>query len=95
MEPIEPAIDDLARAREESGTREPIRIPAQADADADAEVEVAFELIASDDDLLLDPWFFKTEEEIAAIEDDPTARVIEIRLEKSDRLDEDDARWAS
>jgi len=32
------------------------------------------------DDQLLDPWFFKTEEEIAAIEDDPTARIIEIKI---------------
>jgi hypothetical protein len=98
MEPIEPAIDDLARVLDETGTREPARIPAAKVAgpvDPDAEVEVAFQLIAADDDLLLDPWFFKTEEEIAAIEDDPTARVIEIRIEKSDRLEDEDVRWAS
>lgn len=41
------------------------------------ELEVELEVV---DDLLLDPWFFRTEEEIAAIEDDPTAKVIEIRI---------------
>jgi hypothetical protein len=96
MEPIEPAIDDLARVLDETGPRESARIPATevaGNADPDGEVEVALKLIAADDDLLLDPWFFKTEEEIAAIEDDPTARVIEIRIEKSDRLEEQDVRW--
>jgi hypothetical protein len=98
MEPIEPAIDDLARVLEETGAREPTRpsaVEVAGVADPDAEVEVAFKLIATDDDLLLDPWFFRTEEEIAAIEDDPTARVIEIRIEKSDRLEDEDVRWAS
>ena len=36
--------------------------------------------ILSEDDMLLDPWFFKSESEIAEIEDDPTAKVIQIRL---------------
>jgi hypothetical protein len=33
-----------------------------------------------EDDCLLDPWFQRSEEEIAMIEDDPTAKVHEIRI---------------
>jgi hypothetical protein len=75
---MEPAIHDLTR--ELTGARRP-RIP---------ELEVELEVV---DDLLLDPWFFRTEEEIAAIADDPTARVIEIKLsDYSAKLC--DPRWA-
>jgi len=33
-----------------------------------------------EDDCMLDPWFQRSEAEIALIEDDPTAKVHEIRL---------------
>ena len=36
------------------------------------EVEIEF------DDMLLDPWFLMSEEEIAALDDDPEARIQEI-----------------
>lgn len=45
------------------------------------ELEVDLELApAIDDDLFDDPWFLLTEDDIAAIEDDPTAKVVEIRV---------------
>jgi hypothetical protein len=65
---MEPAIHDLVR---ELGSGQTTALPA-----AEPEVE-----ILDDDDLLLDPWFFRTEEEIAALADDPEAHVIEIRIE--------------
>lgn len=43
----------------------------------DPELEVEIELI---DDMLLDPWFLRSEAEIALLEDDPDARVVEICL---------------
>jgi hypothetical protein len=36
--------------------------------------------VLDDDELLLDPWFWKSEEEFAAIEDDPTAKIVEIKI---------------
>ena len=62
---MEPAIHDLVRELDDAFRR---RVP---------ELEVELEVV---DDLLLDPWFFRTEEEIAAIEDDPTAKIVEIKL---------------
>ena len=41
------------------------------------ELEVDLEV---DDELLCDPWFQRTEAEIAMIEDDPTGEIIEIRV---------------
>jgi hypothetical protein len=41
------------------------------------ELEVELEM---DDDMLLDPWFLMSEEEIARLEDDPCAQVTEILL---------------
>lgn len=74
---MESAIHDLVRELDDAARP---RIP---------ELEVEVELV---DDLLLDPWFFKTEEEIAAIEDDPTAKVIEIKIgDYSERLE---PRWS-
>lgn len=43
----------------------------------DPELEVEIEMI---DDMLLDPWFLRSEAEIALIEDDPDAHVHEILL---------------
>lgn len=67
---MEPAIHDLVR--ELQPTR-PRVLGLGIDLDVDCELEVV-------DDLLLDPWFFKSEEEIAEIEDDPTAKIIEIKI---------------
>ena len=67
---MESAIHDLVRELDKTG-RPRRRAPAR---ELFAELEVV-------DDLLLDPWFFKTEEEIAAIEDDPTAKIIEIKIQ--------------
>ena len=74
---MEPALTDLVRELD-------MRLPLEADADVELEVV---------DDLLLDPWFFKTEEEIAAIEDDPTARIIEIKIGPMNIDAFDDSRW--
>jgi hypothetical protein len=63
----EPALLDLVRELEPATRRR------------DPELEVDLEL---SDDYLLDPWFLRTEAEIAEIEDDPTAKVHEIRLVK-------------
>jgi hypothetical protein len=41
------------------------------------ELEVELEV---DDDILADPWFQRTESEIALIEDDPKGEIIEIRV---------------
>lgn len=43
----------------------------------DPELEVDLEL---DDDMLLDPWFQMSEDEIAQLEDDPDAHIHEICL---------------
>ena len=74
---MEPALTDLVRELD-------MRLPLEVDADVELEVV---------DDLLLDPWFFKTEEEIAAIEDDPTARIIEIKIGPMNSEAFDDSRW--
>lgn len=63
---MEPALQDLVRELDHRGHRMP-----------ELEVDVELEVV---DDALLDPWFFRTEAEIAAIEDDPTAKIIEIKL---------------
>lgn len=56
-----------------------------------------------EDELLLDPWFWRTEEEFAQIEDDPTAKILEIKIAPLDQkvtpaLDQgtglDDKLWA-
>lgn len=64
----EPAILDLARELEPpNGRRDP-------------ELEVDIAIHVDDDDALLDPWFLRSEAEIAMIEDDPTAKIHEIRI---------------
>lgn len=79
----EPALLDLVRELEPA-TRH-----------RDPELEVDIELLV--DDALLDPWFLRSEAEIAEIEDDPTAKVHEIRIRP---LGEDygtgfeESRWA-
>jgi len=79
---MEPAILDLVRELDPHN-RVLDRL------EAEVEVEVV-------DDMLLDPWFFKTEEEIAAIEDDPTAKIIEIKIGPlpDQGTGFDDKRWA-
>jgi hypothetical protein len=62
---MEPALIDLVRELDDPMRRR------------DPELEVELEM---DDDMLLDPWFLLSEEEIAALEDDPTAKVTEILL---------------
>ncbi|HEX5057948.1 MAG TPA: hypothetical protein VFV99_01255 [Kofleriaceae bacterium] len=50
----------------------------------DPELEVDIEI----DDMLLDPWFLMSEDEIAELDDDPNASVLEIRLApRVDQLD--------
>jgi hypothetical protein len=71
----EPAIHDLARELDD---------PARA---RDPELEVDIEVL---DETLLDPWFLLTEEEISKIEDDPTAKIYEVRITSYD-----DAIWAT
>jgi hypothetical protein len=61
----EPALFDLVRELEPATRRR------------DPELEVDIEVL---DDCLLDPWFLRTEAEIAQIEDDPTAKIHEIRI---------------
>jgi hypothetical protein len=78
----EPALFDLVRELETATRRR------------EPELEVDIEVL---DDCLLDPWFLRTEAEIAEIEDDPTAKIHEIRIAQ---LPEgygtgfDDSRWA-
>lgn len=61
----EPAILDLVRELDDpTRTRDP---------DLEVDIEV-------DDESLLDPWFCRSEAEIAEIEDDPSAQVHEIRI---------------
>jgi len=43
----------------------------------DPELEVEIEML---DEMLLDPWFQRSEAEIALIEDDPDARIHEIYI---------------
>jgi hypothetical protein len=61
----EPAIRDLARELDD-----PMRL-------RNPELEVDIEVL---DDELLDPWFLLSEDEIAKIEDDPTAKIYEVRI---------------
>jgi len=67
----EPAILDLVRELDN-----PARL-------RDPALEVDLEL---DEDLLLDPWFQRSEAEIAAIDDDPSAQVVEIRIRDYQQL---------
>lgn len=51
----------------------------------DPELEVEIEMI---DDMLLDPWFLRSEAEIAALADDPEASILEICLQpRAEALD--------
>jgi hypothetical protein len=61
----EPALHDLVRELDDPSRS---RVP---------ELEVDIEL---DDEALLDPWFCRSEAEIAQIEDDPSAQIHEIRI---------------
>ncbi len=61
----EPAILDLVRELDDPSRKR------------DPELEVDLEL---DDDGLLDPWFCRSEAEIALIEDDPSAQIHEILI---------------
>ena len=79
----EPALRDLVRELDDpSRPRDP---------------ELEVELLV-DDDALLDPWFLRSEAEIAEIEDDPTAKIHEIRITGySDEIygtGFEDSRWA-
>lgn len=60
----EPAILDLVRELDDPGRAR------------DLELEVDLEL----DEELLDPWFCRSEAEIAMIEDDPSAQIHEILI---------------
>ena len=73
----EPALLDLVRELDPAVRREP---------ELDVDIEVL-------DDALLDPWFLRSEAEIAAIEDDPTAKIHEIRI-TGYGTGFDDRRWA-
>jgi len=80
---MESAIHDLTRELDA-----PARPPV---AELDVEVEVV-------DDLLLDPWFWRSEEEFAEIKDDPTAKIVEIKIGKLKTECDygtgfDDSRW--
>ena len=82
----EPALLDLLREQE---------LPK-------SEPELEVEIEVEDDDCLLDPWFMRSEAEIAEIEDDPTARVHEVRITGYTKFCEDygadlddGSRWAS
>jgi len=82
---MESAIHDLTRELDA-----PPRPPAPELLD-EVEVEVV-------DDLLLDPWFWRSEEEFAEIKDDPTAKIVEIKTgtlktECDYRPGFDDSRW--
>lgn len=61
----EPALLDLVRELDHPARRDP-------------ELDVVIEEVV--DDALLDPWFLLSEDEIAQIEDDPTAKIHEIRI---------------
>jgi hypothetical protein len=60
---MEPAMIDLVRELDDPKRRR------------EPELEVEIEML---DDMLLDPWFLMSEEEIAALDDDPDARIQEI-----------------
>jgi hypothetical protein len=60
---MEPAMIDLVRELDDPLRRR------------DPELEVEIEML---DEMLLDPWFQRSEAEIALIEDDPDARIHEI-----------------
>jgi hypothetical protein len=81
---MEPAIHDLTRE---------LDAPARS---LGHELDVELEVV---DDLLLDPWFWRSEEEFAEIKDDPTAKIIEIKIGKLAAEADygtgfDDSRWA-
>jgi hypothetical protein len=59
---MEPAMIDLVRELDDPKRRR----------EPELEVEIEF------DDMLLDPWFLMSEEEIAALDDDPEAHIHEI-----------------
>lgn len=48
------------------------------DPELEVEIEMLDEML---DDMLLDPWFLRSEAEIAALDDDPDAHVHEILLQ--------------
>lgn len=73
----EPALLDLVRELDDPARRR------------DEALEVDLEV---SDDALLDPWFQLSEAEIAAIEDDPTAKIHEIRI--TGYTGYEDGRWA-
>jgi hypothetical protein len=56
--------------------------PAKWEPELDVEIEVL-------EDALLDPWFLRSEAEIALIEDDPTAKIHEIRITGYTKYEED------
>lgn len=62
---MEPAIHDLTRELDASFL---LRVP---------ELEVELEVV---DDVLLDPWFFTSEQQMAERADDPDAEIIEIKI---------------
>jgi hypothetical protein len=62
---MEPAMIDLVRELDDPMRRR------------DPELEVDIEMI---DDMLLDPWFLRSEAETALIADDPHATIYEIRI---------------
>jgi hypothetical protein len=64
IENMEPAMIDLVRELDDPMRRR------------DPELEVDIEI----EDMLLDPWFLMSEEDIARLDDDPNASVLEIRL---------------
>jgi hypothetical protein len=88
----EPALLDLLREQE----------PPRVEPDLEVDIEVAgCERDPNDQDVdcLLDPWFQRSEAEIASIEDDPTARIHEIRITGYTKFSEDygtgfDDNWA-
>jgi hypothetical protein len=66
----EPALLDLTRELDVS--------PRKREPELDVDIEL------DDDDALLDPWFLRSEEEIAQIEDDPSAQIHEIQISALD-----------
>jgi hypothetical protein len=83
---MEPAIHDL--------TRELPPVPAPAAAPPPTTDDVELEVV---DELFMDPWFWKSEDEFREIDDDPTAKIIEIKIGKlmtDYGTGFDDSRWA-
>jgi hypothetical protein len=69
---METAMIDLVRELDDPSRRDP-------------ELEVEIEMV---DDMLLDPWFLRSEAEIAALADDPDACIHEICLQpRAEALD--------